>query len=79
MCIPYVAIVSLIYWLEDGRPMTEVALTLPDFTKSYNAFDILLAGKRIYLLIFLCIPYVANSHSLFDLLAGRRKWPQSVS
>jgi hypothetical protein len=42
-----VALVSLINWLEDKCRKTEVA-SVAEFTKSFDAFDSLLAKKRIY-------------------------------
>ncbi|MCE7054177.1 hypothetical protein LZF95_05785 [Algoriphagus sp. AGSA1] len=44
-----VTIFSLLYWTEDRRRVTEVALTLV-FSESYDAFIVLLAEKRIYIL-----------------------------
>ena len=45
-----VTIFSLLYWTEDRRRVTEVALTLV-FSESYDAFIVLLAEKRIYIFI----------------------------
>ncbi|MCE7057615.1 hypothetical protein LZF95_23235 [Algoriphagus sp. AGSA1] len=44
-----VTIFSLLYWTEDRRRVTEVALTLV-FSESYDAFIVLLPKKRIYIL-----------------------------
>ncbi|MCE7057311.1 hypothetical protein LZF95_21700 [Algoriphagus sp. AGSA1] len=44
-----VTLFSLLYWTEDRRRVTEVALTLV-FSESYDAFIVLLAEKRIYIL-----------------------------
>ncbi|MCE7057286.1 hypothetical protein LZF95_21575 [Algoriphagus sp. AGSA1] len=43
-----VTLFSLLYWTEDRRRVTEVALTLV-FSESYDAFIVLLAEKRIYI------------------------------
>ncbi len=44
-----VTIFSLLYWTEDRRRVTEEALTLV-FSESYDAFIVLLAEKRIYII-----------------------------
>jgi len=45
-----IAVVSLINWLEDKSRKTEVAY-VDLFTKSFDAFDSLIAENRIYTFI----------------------------
>ncbi|MCE7056441.1 hypothetical protein LZF95_17285 [Algoriphagus sp. AGSA1] len=62
-----VTIFSLLYWTEDRRRVTEVALTLV-FSESYDAFIVLLAEKRIYIKTSYLIHLIGLKNRFFTFI-----------